>query len=260
MGESQHPTEATVAHALEGRYLPSCALVIASSDMMADALVAEYGISRPLPAYNVPPVERELPKRKGGGLNLYWRNSVIGFGQRGLEEIFEALVTLPDEVQLYLQGRQTQASRAQLATRIAGLGLLNRVHVLPPYAPHEAVRMAALHDVGLCLERKGPRNHDLTVSNKMFDYHMAGLAVIATDLPALAEVIDRSGGGVVCRSGDPASLADAVRTLLASPDRLEAMQSKARTFALATANIETEIARIATALRQAVGRQEAGAS
>jgi len=259
MGDGQDTTEAAAARALEARYLGRCALVMASSDTMADALGAEYGIPRPLATYNVPPTEQELPPRRGGGLNLYWRNSVIGFGQRGLEDIIEALAVLPSEVHLYLQGRQTPALASELTRRVESLGLRNRVHVLPPYAPHEAVRMAAPHDVGLCLERKGPRNHDLTVSNKMFDYHMAKLAVIATDLPGLADVIRRSGGGLLCRPGDPASLADPIRKLLAFPQLLGELQSNARRFALATGNIEMEIEKISSALKDAVARRKAAA-
>ena len=257
MGESQHPTEAAAARALEAKSLPRCALVIASSDIMADALAAAYGMRRPLAAYNVPPAERILPARKGDGLNLYWRNSTIGFGQRGLEDMLDAMAMLPTDVHLHLQGRQSAEGAAQLASRVASLGLTGRVHVLPPYAPHEAVVKAAVHDIGLCLERKGPRNHDLTVSNKMFDYHMAGLAVIATDLPALADVVQRSGGGVVCRPGDPASLVEAILALRSSPKRLAELQTNARRFALQTANLEMELEKIAEAMQRALAQFKA---
>lgn len=256
MGDSQHPTNAAAAHALEASCLRHCALVIASSDIMADALAKEYNIKRPLAAYNVPPMELELPKRIGGGLNLYWRNSTIGFGQRGLEDVLEALTLLPKNVHLYVQGRQTKDGKAALDERVRVLGMSNRVHVLKPYAPHEAVRNAALYDVGLCLERKGPRNHDLTVSNKMFDYHMAGLAVIATDLPALADLVVRSRGGVVCKPGDPQSLAETIQSLLAAPQQLAEMQLAARRFALSVANIEVELEKIASAMRRAMLEQE----
>ncbi len=255
MGDGQHPVEAAAAHKLEAASLPRCALVIASSDTMADALAAEYAITRPLAAYNVPPTAHTLPARRGGGLNLYWRNSVIGFGQRGLQDVLDALASLPEDVHLHLQGRLPQSNAQELAGRAAALQLGTRVHVLPPYTPHEAVQQAAHHEVGLCLERKGPRNHDLTVSNKMFDYHMAGLAVIATDLPALAYVIDRSGGGLLCAPGDPRSLADAIGRLHASPELLQQLQSRARAFALAEANLEMEIDKIAARLRSAIIRE-----
>src|SRR5262249_10513438 len=148
-----------------------------------------------------------LPQRKGGGFNLYWRNSRIGFGQRGLDDALQALVSLPEGVHLYLQGHQTPAAARELDCRLRLLRIEDRVHVLPPYPPHEAVTMAEVYDVGLCLERKGPRNQELTVSNKMFDYHMEGLAVVATDLPSLANILHRSGGGIVYQPGNPVSLA-----------------------------------------------------
>ncbi len=252
MGDSQHPVEARAARVIEGRCLSSCALVIASSDELADVLAAEYSIARPLPAYNVPPRASGLPPRKGGGLNLYWRNSVVGFGQRGLEDALAALVQLPEDVRLYLQGRLPADGGRELNERVAAMGLRDRVFVLPPYAPEEAVQQAAPFDVGLCLERRGPRNHDLTVSNKMFDYHMGGLAVIATDLPGLASVIRRSRAGLVCEPGDPASLVSAIGQLRSSPERLTEMQSNARRFAMEEANLELELEKIAAALKGAL--------
>ena len=252
MGDGQLAVEASAARTLEANYLPKCALVIASSDVMADALANEYGIVRPLPAYNVPAIVNELPQRRGGGLNLYWRNSVIGFGQRGLDDVLQALTMLPPDVGLHLQGRLPTSNAAELKKRIGQLGLSDRVHVHSPYQPHEAVEQAAPYDIGLCLERRGPRNHELTVSNKMFDYHMAGLAVIATDLPALAEVIKRSNAGVVCQPHNPRSLADAISRLHRSPELLSDLQRKARIFALTHANLEIEIEKISNGLKAAL--------
>ena len=251
MGDGQNPVEAAAARALEEKVLKSCLLVIASSDAMADALVDEYGIPRPLAAYNVPPIEYLLPTERNPGLKLYWRNSTIGFGQRGLEDILAAMDLLPSQVHLYLQGRLPPSSALALQKRISLLRLQNRVHVLPPYVSHEAVRNAAIHDVGLCLERKGPRNHDLTVSNKMFDYHMAGLATIATNLPALVDVINRSGGGIICRPNDPVSLANAVKTFIADPQLLDDLKSRSRRFALKYGNMEIEIDKISASMRLA---------
>jgi hypothetical protein len=82
---------------------------------------------------------------------------------------------LPVDVRLSVQGRPGPDGGSAVRERAAALGVAERVAILPPYAPRDAVAAAAAHDVGLCLERKGPRNHDLTVSNKMFDYHMAAL-------------------------------------------------------------------------------------
>lgn len=252
MGDSQSPLEANAARRLEARLLPACALVMASSDNLADLLAAEYGIRRPLPAYNVPATEMRLPERRGGGLNLYWRNSTLGFGQRGLEDALQAMVRLPMDVRLFLQGRLPSDGGRSLSERISAMGLQGRVTILPPYTPEEAVRQAAVHDVGLCLERSGPKNHELTVSNKMFDYHMGALAVVSSDLPSLARVIARSKGGLLFGAGDPVSLAEAILSLRSSPRLLNELQANARRFALEEANLDFEIKKIVNALRAAI--------
>lgn len=254
MGDGQSPLEARAAATLEANCLPDCALVIASSEGLADALVAKYAIRPPLPAYNVPPVLPELPPRREGRLTLYWRNSTIGFGQRGLDDALVALCELPADVQLFLQGRPAPDGGKAVLERTAALGVEERVTILPPYAPEDAVREAARHHIGLCLERKGPRNHELTVSNKMFDYHMGGLAVISSDLPSLRHVIDRSHGGLLYEPGNPRSLANAIGSLYSSPTLLSELQANARRFALREANLELELDKLSARLREALSR------
>src|SRR5204863_6122671 len=96
---------------------------------------------------------------------------------------------LPPTVRLSVQGHPPGDGGQAVRAEIARLGLTDRVSVLPPFAPEQAVRLASEHDAGLCLERSVPRNHELTVSNTLFAYHMAGLAVIASDMPSLAQVL-----------------------------------------------------------------------
>ncbi len=252
MGDGQSVLEASAARRLEKRLLPTCALVIASSDDLAEALATEYGIPKPLSAYNVPAKEPTLPAKRGDGLNLYWRNSTLGFGQRGLEDILQAMLQLPPNVRLFLQGRRLADDGRGLSMRISEMGLAERVMILPPYAPEDAVKQAAVYDVGLCLERRGPKNHELTVSNKMFDYHMAGLAVVSSDLPSLARVIGRSKGGLTFRAGNPASLAEVIGKLATNPSLLAELKTNARRFAMEEANLDREMGQIVGALRAAI--------
>ena len=250
--DGQPPVVSKATHALEARWLPVCKLVVASSNKMADALAAEYGIARPLPAYNAAPKLAELPPRNGGGLNLYWRNFVLGFGHRGLQDAFAAISQLPPSVRLFIQGSLPADGGAALNDHMRKLGIADRVTLLPPHGLGEAVQHAARYDVGLCLEHASNRNHELTVSNKMFDYLMGGLAVVASDLPGLASVVHRSGGGVVYEPGNGAALAAAIGRLNDEPTLLAELQRKARSFAMTEGNREVEIDRVAVAMRHAL--------
>ncbi|MEN3368665.1 MAG: hypothetical protein V7609_808 [Verrucomicrobiota bacterium] len=251
MGESQNPMDREIVARIERRCLPQCALVLASSDEMADALSAAYGIRRPLALYNVPPIDSHQHHCDHEGVSLYWRNAVLGFGQRGLQDAMAALTKLPEDVVLHLQGRLPLDGGVELREKIHALGITQRVFLHAPYSPPDAVRIAAHYCMGLCLEHGGIRNHELTVSNKMFDYLMGGLVVIASDLPGLRGVIERSGGGLCFEPGNAVDLAEKILELKNNlPLRLQ-LASNARVFALQTANREMEMARFRHAFFQA---------
>jgi glycosyltransferase involved in cell wall biosynthesis len=240
MGDSQSALDRSITQQIERQVLPTCDVIFASSDRVADALVEEYGITRPIALYNVPPVEFEIANKPLTGLSLYWRNSVVGFGQRGLEEALAAMVHLPLDVTLHLQGRMPADGGQVLRERITELQIVDRVVIHQPYAPESAVREASLHHVGLCLERKGVKNHELTVSNKIFDYHMAGLAIIASNLPALRDVVENSSGGLLFEPGSIEDLVHKILMLYEDRSLLNNLASNARKFALVKGNRDIE--------------------
>jgi len=250
MGDSQTAMERKLVRAVEKHCLPGCALVLASSAQLADALAAEYRINRPLALDNTPPLENEIPLKPQSGLQLYWRNAVVGLGQRGLDEAFIALTKLPSDVSLHLQGRLQTDGGVSMRARIAELNLTARVVFHPPYSAENAVKEAARHHVGLCLERKGCRNQDLTTSNKIFDYHMAGLAVIASDLPGLRGVLERSQGGLLFVPGSPEDLTIKILTLYRDAALRSQLARNARAFALREGNRETEMMKFAAAFAE----------
>ncbi len=86
----------------------------------------------------------------------------------------------------------------------------------------------------------------------MFDYLMAGLVVVASDLPSLRSVITKSGGGLLYRSGDTGSLVEKIMVLYQSREVLDKLSSCGRAFALTTGNREFEMRRFKQAFRAAI--------
>ncbi len=252
MGDSQTPEEARAVPILQARWLPHCVLVTAASEVLSDVLAKEYRIAPPVALYNTPAIEADLPAPPTDGLSLYWRNSVVGFGQRGLDDVLVAMTELPEDVTLSVQGRPAFDGGKALAERVAQLGLGDRVKVLPPYKPADAVKLAAAHHVGLCLERRGPANHTYTVSNKLFDYMMGGLAVVVADLPGLRVIVDRSQGGLLFEPGSPQDLTAKIAALRNDPDLRATLAANARAFALAQGNAGVDMDRFRTALKDAL--------
>lgn len=171
---------------------------------------------------------------------LYWYSQVIGPG-RGLEDAVKALALLTLPCELHIRGTAQPAFVEELAVQATRLGIQGRLFLHPPCPPDELITEAARYDIGLALETGKELNNLLAVSNKIFTYMNAGLAVIATDTPSqrwiMAQVPDV---GALCRMNDAESLAAAIGSLLSDPERLQAARYASRRGAEERSNWEME--------------------
>jgi glycogen(starch) synthase len=257
MGADQTPDEQEAIRRVERLCLPACDLVLAPSRQLADALSRTYGIGEPLVIRNVPPLEpmaRPVAERE---LALYWRNRTIGLGPRGLEDVLVAMTRLPRSLRLHIQGGPAFDRGDGVRRRIDELGLSDRVVRHPSYRLEEAVAAASHFRIGLCPERAASMNQQLTVGSKIFDFFMAGLAVVASELPGLQDVVERSRGGLLFRPGSPDDLAAKILRLYDSPALLGELSGGARAFAESAANLEAEMQRLTSRLDIVIGRRDA---
>ena len=250
MGDDQTRQFQDAVRTLETGILPKCAMVTASSPQVGQAYCETYGLADSLSLYNCPNKVADITPSTSPPFQLYWRNAVLGTGQRGLEEALDALVDLPKEITLHLQGRLGMDGGESLKQKINQRELQERVQIHPPHGPDDAIAATSQHTIGLCLERDVNRNHELTVSNKMFDYLMAGLAVISSDLPGLNEVISTSKGGVLFEPGSASSLRDNILKLYNDPAILSELRSNAREYAVSSGNREHQMGMLKEHLRQ----------
>lgn len=236
MGGGQSKRERDTIRRIEAEVLPKCALVLTSAPTLADALSETYKITTPTSLYNTAPVQ-QIATTTSHRTRLYWRNGTIGISERGLGDVLDALALLPSTVELHLQGREPSRGLGNLFGEIERRGLRDRIKVHPPFAPHEAVQEAAKYDIGLCLERDTSSNHRLTVSNKLFDYMMAGLAIICSDLPGLHQAA-APAGALMYRPGDVKDLAAKIDMLHRERAQLCERKKIARRYAMEHANAE----------------------
>jgi glycosyltransferase involved in cell wall biosynthesis len=69
-------------------------------------------------------------------------------------------------------------------------------------------------------------NHYSASSNKLFEYMMAGVPVVACSFPEIQRVVEGDGTGVCVDSHDPISIADGVNWLLEHQEQYEEMKEK----------------------------------
>lgn len=193
---------------------------ITTSHAMAQALSEAYAAPAPTVAYNTFPfaerarIDGETKDRSDRRIpSLHWFSQTIGEG-RGLETLFQALPLIASPVEIHLRGNCTERTREWLDGALPE-SWRQRVFIHSTVPNAELLSRIAEHDIGLALESPYCRNKQLTISNKLFQYLPAGLAVIATDTAGQREVFTRYPEiGALIPADDPRALAQAIEELL----------------------------------------------
>ncbi|MBV9282108.1 MAG: glycosyltransferase, partial [Chloroflexi bacterium] len=124
------------------------------------------------------------------------------------------------------------AYRAELRRLAGRYGAEDRLRFYPQVDHDDLIASLGDFEVGLALERSDHLNRDLTVSNKVFSYLLAGLAVAATDTLGQGEVLERApGAGFLYPAGDVDELVRRLEDWVRERDRLRSAQQAAWTVA-----------------------------
>jgi glycosyltransferase involved in cell wall biosynthesis len=268
----EHPdlssAERRVRAAVEGRYAKAAAAVLTVNRLLADDLVARYGILPPIVLRNLPervsgpnPVTSERPLGEPGTLRLLYHGAHIGLAQHGVDDILRALSRVSGRaaVTLTMRGNLQAAEASALRRRLFELRISDCVRICPPVPGAEALVRAAIADgaeVGLAVHPPLCGNYNLTTSSKLYEYQAAGLACCASDLAGNRLTI-APGAGIFYAPGNDEELAAHFVELALDRPRLRAMQQAAYRHAQAELGWERERAQLLT-LYDALGRRERG--
>ena len=159
--------------------------------------------------------------------------------ERGLLEMLRAMPLVDRRAVLCLRGGGPLQAALEEEARL--LGVKDRVRFLPPLPPDRLVGAMGGYAIGIVPYVPTSLNNYLCTPNKLFEYLMAGLAVVASDLPELRAVVAGGGLGLLYAPGDPADLARAIDALLADPRRLATTCAAARRAAEGCYNWEAQV-------------------
>ena len=225
-------------HALATRLLalmlPYCAGVITISPPIAQEIRRHYHISEVTLIRNVP-VRQIVSKsdclRQYLGVKPHVRIALYqGYLQpdRGLDKLIRAAPFLEQDIIIVLMGKAGGATQTELEALITSEGVADRVKMLPPVPYTELLSWTASADIGLILYApEYSLNTRFCLPNKLFEYLMAGLPVLASRLDAVAEVISTYDVGQVVSSLAPADIATAINAMLADQVALDRMRRNA---------------------------------
>ncbi len=212
-----------------------CAGIITVSLPIVRDLQQRYGgrtatVVRNIPGYQAPISTDRLRHYLGLSpdtrIALYQGN----IDGRGLDSLILAARYMDPGIVIVMMGRAT--SRSDLEALIAREGMGERVKIIPavPYA--ELLSWTASADIGLVIfaPAYGPtisRSIQMCLPNKLFEYLMAGLPVLASPLDAVADLIRTYDVGCIVPSLEPEMIGRAISAMLADRDALARMRGSA---------------------------------
>jgi glycosyltransferase involved in cell wall biosynthesis len=240
---------------VESRYLRKACLITTSSWGIAREIARTHGLVEPITILNVfrwadraQQLPAEAPRVGQRPLSLYWFSQIVSL-DRGLQDVIRAMQCLHEPVELHIRGSASAQVKAELMAVAQRCGVAGRIRFLDPVPPDDLLGSAAEHDVGLCLEVPVTCNRDICITNKMFLYMLAGLAVVASRTRGQAEVLEISPDvGFLYESGDHHALANIIERLARNHDLLAHTKTRALVAARERWNWERESQTLLTAV------------
>ena len=221
---------ARVWRLLDRALVPHCDLVVTPEENRSRILHEEFGAKQPpltvhnCPTYR-PPIEStrlrdELARRGVAASTVVLYQGLID-SRRCIEEIAEATRHFEDGVVLVMLG----PGYGRWANPAAVLAGYDRIVVLPPVPYEELLQYTASADVGILLYRNDCRNNYYCAPNKVFEYAMTGVPVIAADYPGIKALVEGEAIGSCVNPDEPAEIAAAVNRIALDPENRARMRA-----------------------------------
>lgn len=202
--------------------VPRCAGVITVSPPIAHDIHRRYAgpgvtLIRNVPGYRAVLKSDRLRQYLGLGpaVRIALYQGVLQ-ANRGLDRLIRAARFLKQDITIVLMGPDTEGIQPHLETLISSEGVADRVKIVPPVPYANLLDWTASADIGLLIYAPDESlNIKMCLPNKLFEYLMAGLPVLASQLDAVSDILSTYDVGQLVSSLAPADIGAAINTLCA---------------------------------------------
>lgn len=220
----RHSNINPVLHALviclESICLKFCDSMITVSEGIALEYQKRYNIKKPQIVMNSPYYQEHVNSNKlREALKIDKTTKIVLYQGglspgRGIELILDAFAAINrDDIALVIMGYGPLQSKIEKISESSP-----NVFFHPAVSPSELLSYTSSADVGILLYPNSCLNHFYCLPNKFFEYTMAGLPVIVSDLYELRRFTDQYKLGIIISNVTAESVAEAVKTIVDSPD------------------------------------------
>ena len=201
---------------IERFFITKADQIIVTGSMDGEFLRKEYGVKniillRNLPRFYKSSVKTDIHSNlridKSKKIILYQGVLLKG---RGIEKVFVVLKDLPDIVFVIAGSGEYEEYYKNLAVQ---LGLVDQVYFIGKFTQEDLPKITASAYIGVSLIENLSVSYYYALPNKLFEYIMAEIPVIASNLPQMKEVIEKYDVGFTVDFGNNDKLLSAIKKL-----------------------------------------------
>jgi len=170
---------------------------------------------------------------------------------KGADVLVQAIARLPDVHGLIVGGHPREPDRQRVERLVADLGLAPRVTITGLVPPREVMQRLSRAHVLALPNTASAISERYTSPLKLFEYLAMGRPIVASDLPALREILTANETAILVPPGDAEALAKAIARVAADPD-LASRLGRAAAALARRYTWEARAERLEPALRAAV--------
>lgn len=217
-----------LAQVTEKKLIRKCDLVFVVSENIADWYAKEYNITRPVVVKNTPKLfeqrktnhfRADLGIKEESVIVLYQGGLFKGRGVNLLLECFKRRDD--DKVVIVFMGYGELEEEIKEAS-----WKRDNIFFYPAVAPEIVLDYTSSADIGIHMIQNTCLNHYYCLPNKLFEYAMAGLPVVVSNMKEMREFIEKYKWGVIVDDDEVTSMMKAIDKILV--EDLNQMKKNAR--------------------------------
>jgi glycosyltransferase involved in cell wall biosynthesis len=157
---------------------------------------------------------------------------------RGIEKVFSVLKELPECVFIIAGSGEYENYYKKLVTE---MDLVDQVYFLGKFTQEDLPKITSSVDIGVSLIENLSLSYYYALPNKLFEYIMAEVPVIVSNLPQMKEIIEKYDVGFAVDLDNKSELINAIKKLTGDPDLYTSKKQNCR-IASQELNWEKEVA------------------